>query len=131
MMVASSGSLVPGNIIVTESESDWGQPVAIAIVTLVGLQVDEVLELLHLGQPLPGVVGETQVLQLVLGVKAEQDGVKDVHIDQGARLVRVAVSLLGLVLWGMKKLVILKNCKKIKRISPFQTRLATYLMASR
>ena len=98
MMVASSGSLVPGNIIVTKSESDWGQPVAIAIVTLVGLQVDEVLELLHLGQPLPGVVGETQVLQLVHGVKAEQDGVKDVHVDQGARLVRVAVRLLGLVL---------------------------------
>ena len=104
---------------------------AVAIVTLVGLQVDEVMELLHLGEPLPGVVGETQVLQLVLGVKAEQDGVKDVHIDQGARLVRVAVRLLGLVLWGVTKMVILMICKEIKTISPFQTRLATYLMASR
>ena len=66
------------------------------------VHVDEVLELLHLGEPLPGVVGHGQVGQLALGVEAEQDGVKDVRVDQGARLVRVAVSLLGLVLWGMK-----------------------------
>ena len=64
--------------------------------------MDEVLELLHLGEPLLGVVGHAQALQLALGVEAEQDGVEDVHVDQGARLVRVAVRLLGLVLWGMK-----------------------------
>ena len=75
---------------------------AVAIVALVGVQVDEVVVLLQLGQPLPGVVGQAQVIQHVLRVEAEQDGVKDVHIDQGARLVGVAVSLLGLVLWGMK-----------------------------
>ena len=75
---------------------------AVAIVALVGVQVDEVVVLLQLGQPLPGVVGQAQALQLALGVEAEQDGVKDVHIDQPTRLVRVAVSLLGLVLWEMK-----------------------------
>ena len=66
------------------------------------VHVDEVLELLHLGEPLLGVVGHVQALQLALGVEAEQDGVEDVHVDQGARLVRVAMRLLGLVLWGMK-----------------------------
>ena len=101
---------------------------AVAIVALVGVQVDEVVVLLQLGQPLPGVVGQAQVLQLVLRVEAEQDGVKDVHVDQGARLVRVAVRLLGLVLWGMRTL---KINKEVKMISPFQTRLATYLTASR
>ena len=60
--------------------------------------MDEVLELLHLGEPLLGVAGQTQALQLVLGVEAEQDGVDDVQVDQGARLVRVTVCLLGLVL---------------------------------
>ena len=89
------------------------------------VHVDEVLELLHLGEPLLGVVGQAQALQLALGVEAEQDGVEDVHVDQGARLVGVAVSLLGLVLWGMKKVVNSKICKEVKMISPFQTRLAT------
>ena len=70
------------------------------------VHVDQVLELLQLGEPLPGVVGQAQALQLALGVEAEQDGVEDVHVDQGARLVRVAVRLLGLVLWGMKILEI-------------------------
>ena len=60
----------------------------------------DVAELLHLGDPLPGVVGQGQALQLALGMEAEQDGVEDVHVDQGTRLVRVAVRLLGLVLWG-------------------------------
>ena len=32
------------------------------------------------------------------GVEAEEDGVEDVQVDQGARLVRVAVGLLRLVL---------------------------------
>ena len=73
-----------------------------SIVALVGVQVDQVLVMLQLGQPLPDVVGNVQVLQLVLGVEAEQDGVKDVRVDKDARLVRVAVSLLGLVLWGMR-----------------------------
>ena len=95
------------------------------------VHVDEVLELLHLGEPLPGVVGQAQALQLALGVEAEQDSVEDVHVDQGARLVRVAVSLLGLVLWGIKKLGALKINTEVKMISPFQTRLATYLTASR
>ena len=89
--------------------------------------------LLQLGEPLPGVVGQAQVLQLALGVEAKEDGVKDVHVHQGARLVRVAVCLLGLVLWGMKMLVEIYNFqnKEVKMISPFQTRLATYLTASR
>ena len=95
------------------------------------VHVDQVLELLHLGEPLPGVVGQAQALQLALGVEAEQDGVEDVHVDQGARLVRVAVSLLGLVLWGMTKIGALKINKEVKMILPFQTRLATYLTASR
>ena len=81
---------------------------AVAIVALVGVQVDEVVVLLQLGQPLPGVVGQAQVIQHVLRVEAEQDGVKDVRVDQGARLVGVAVSLLGLVLWGAKMVVTLK-----------------------
>ena len=97
------------------------------------VHVDEVLELLHLGEPLPGVVGHGQVGQLALGVEAEQDGVEDVHIDQGTRLVRVAVRLLGLVLWGLEKIRsrLQKINKEVKMISPFQTRLATYLTASR
>ena len=96
--------------------------------------MDEVLELLHLSEPLLGVVGQAQALQLALGVEAEQDGVEDVHVDQGARLVRVAVCLLRLVLWGMKVLLGIKiylQHREVKMISPFQTRLATYLTASR
>ena len=54
--------------------------------------------MLYLSEPLLGVVGQVQALQLALRVEAEQDSVKDVHIGQCARLVRVAVSLLGLVL---------------------------------
>ena len=64
-------------------------------------------------------------------MEAEQDGVEDVHVDQGARLVRVAVRLLGLVLWGKMKLGALKTGKEVQIISPFQTRLATYLTASK
>ena len=97
--------------------------------------MDEVLELLDLSEPLLGVVRQAQALQLALGVEAEQDSVKDIRVDQGARLVGVTVSLLGLVLWGMKvksemKISNLKY-KEAEMISPFQTRLATYLTASR
>ena len=74
----------------------------IAVVALVDVHVDQVLELLDLDEPLLGVGGQGQALQLALGVEAEQDGVKDIRVDQGARLVGVAVSLLGLVLWGMR-----------------------------
>ena len=97
------------------------------------VHVDQVLELLNLSEPLLGVVGHGQTLQLALGVEAEQDGVEDVHIDQGTRLVRVAVRLLGLVLWGLEKVRsrLQKINKEVKMISPFQTRLATYLTASR
>ena len=84
-------------------------PAAIAVVALVDVHVDQVLELLQLGEPLPGVVRQAQALQLALGVEAEQDGVEDVHVDQGARLVGVAVSLLGLVLWEMKSEVKILN----------------------
>ena len=62
--------------------------------------MDQVLELLNLSEPLLGVVGHGQTLQLALGVEAEQDGDDDVVVDQGAGLIRVAVRLLGLVLWG-------------------------------
>ena len=96
------------------------------------VHVDQVLELLDLGKPLLGVVRHAQTLQLALGVEAQKDGVKDVHIDQGTRLVRVAVRLLGLVLWGLENIRSrLKINKEVKMISPFQTRLATYLTASR
>ena len=47
---------------------------------------------------MPGVVGQVQLLDLVGRVEAEEDGVEDVQVDQGARLVRVAVGLLRLVL---------------------------------
>ena len=73
-----------------------------AVVALVDVHVDEVLELLNLGEPLPSVGGQAQALQLALGVEAEKNGVEDIHVDQGTRLIRVAVCLLGLVLWGIK-----------------------------
>ena len=60
--------------------------------------MDQVLQLLHLCQTLPGVVGQVQLLDLVGRVEAEEDGVEDVQVDQGARLVRVAVGLLRLIL---------------------------------
>ena len=60
--------------------------------------MDQILQLLHLSEPLPGVVGQVQLLDLVGRVEAEEDGVEDVQVDQGARLVRVAVGLLRLVL---------------------------------
>ena len=72
------------------------------VVALVDVHVDEVLELLNLGERLSGVVGQAQVLQLALGVEAEKNGVEDIHVDQGTRLIRVAVCLLSLVLWGIK-----------------------------
>ena len=74
-----------------------------AVVALVLDHVEDVAELLHLGEPLPGVLGQGQALQLALGMEAEQDGVEDVLVDQDTSLVRVAVHLLGLVLsvlWG-------------------------------
>ena len=97
------------------------------------VHVDEVLELLNLGETLLGVVRQGQALQLALGVEAEQDGDDDVVVDQGAGLIRVAVRLLGLVLWGLEKVRsrLQKINKEVKMISPFQTRLATYLTASR
>ena len=73
-----------------------------AVVALVDVHVDEVLELLNLGEPLSSVGGQAQALQLALGVEAEKNGVEDIHVDQGTRLIRVAVCLLGLVLWGIK-----------------------------
>ena len=86
----------------SQPPNQGGLPAAKAVVALVDVHVDEVLELLDLGEPLLGVVGQGQALQLALGVEAEQDGVKDIRVDQGARLVGVAVSLLGLVLWGLR-----------------------------
>ena len=62
--------------------------------------MDEILELLHLGEPLLGVGGQLLALQLALGMEAEQGGDDHVIVDQGAGLIRVAVRLLGLVLWG-------------------------------
>ena len=60
--------------------------------------MDQVLQLLQLGEPLPGVVRQVQVLDLAGRVEAEKDGVEDVQVDQGARLVGVAVGLLRLIL---------------------------------
>ena len=74
------------------------QPAAIAVVAPDDIHVDQILQLPHLSQPLPGVVGQVQLLDLVGRVEAEEDGVEDVQVDQGARLVRVAVGLLRLVL---------------------------------
>ena len=91
------------------------------------VHVDEILELLHLGEPLLGVGGQLLALQLALGMEAEQGSVDDVVVDQGVGLARVAVRLLGLVLWGIK----VTRLKIAITISPFHTRLATYLTASR
>ena len=91
------------------------------------VHVDEILELLHLGEPLLGVGGQLLALQLALGMEAEQGGVDDVVVDQGVGLARVAVRLLRLVLWGIK----VTRLKIAITISPVQTRLATYLTASR
>ena len=55
---------------------------------------------MELLEPLPCPL--RNLVHLVLRVEGEEDGVEDVHVDQGARLVRVAVRLLGLVLWAMK-----------------------------
>ena len=71
------------------------------VVALVDVHVDEILELLHLGEPLLGVGGQLLALQLALGMEAEQGSVDDVVVDQGVGLARVAVRLLGLVLWGL------------------------------
>ena len=70
------------------------------VVALVDVHVDEILVLPHLGEPLLGVGRQLLTTQLNLGVEAEQDGDDDVVVDQGAGLIRVAVRLLGLVLWG-------------------------------
>ena len=70
------------------------------VVALVDVHVDEVLVLLHLGEPLLGVGRQLLAPQFALGVEAKQDGDDDVVVDQGAGLIRVAVRLLGLVLWG-------------------------------
>ena len=72
------------------------------VVALVDVHLDEVLVLLHLGEPLLGVGRQLLAPQLALGVEAEKNGVEDIHVDQGTRLIRVAVCLLGLVLWGIK-----------------------------
>ena len=66
------------------------------VVALVDVHVDEILVLLNLGEPLLGVGRQLLAPQLALGVEAEQDGVEDVHVHQGARLVS-RVALLGLV----------------------------------
>ena len=73
-------------------------PAATAVVALDDVHVDQVLQLLHLGQTLPGVVREVQVLDLAGRVEAQKDGVEDVQVDQGARLVGMAVGLLCLIL---------------------------------
>ena len=53
--------------------------------------MDQILQLLHLSEPLPGVVGQVQLLDLVGRVEAEEDGVEDVQVDQDERLVRVSI----------------------------------------
>ena len=73
------------------------------VVALVDIHVDEILVLPHLGEPLLGVGRQLLAPQLALGVEAEQDGDDDVVVDQGAGLIRVAVRLLGLVLWGFRE----------------------------
>ena len=42
----------------------------------------------------------SRLFDLVGGVEVEEDGVEDVQVDQGARLVGVAVGLLRFVLCG-------------------------------
>ena len=70
----------------------------IAVVALDDVHVDQVLQLHQLCEPLPGVVGQVQLLDLAGRVEAEKDGVEDVQVDQGARLVGMAVGLLCLIL---------------------------------
>ena len=45
--------------------------------------MDQVLQLLHLGQTLPGVVGQVKILDLAGRVEAQKDGVEDVQVGQG------------------------------------------------
>ena len=61
---------------------------------------DEVVELVEVGEALPGLVRELVLPQAVLGVEAEQDGVQGVQVDHGAVRVRVVGGLLQVVLWG-------------------------------
>ena len=63
-------------------------------------QEDEVVEVVELGEALPGLVRELVLPQAVLGVEAEQDGVEGVQVDHGAVRVRVVGRLLHGVLWG-------------------------------
>ena len=60
---------------------------------------DEVVELVELGEALPGLVRELVLPQAVLGVEAEQDGVEGVQVDHGAVRVRVVGGLLHVILW--------------------------------
>ena len=83
------------------------------------VHVDQVLELLQLDKPLLGVVGEGQALQLALGVEAEQDCVKDVDVDQGARLIRVVDLVqgpdeVGDVLEGLQVVRLLRICEGLR-----------------
>ena len=65
-------------------------------------QEDEVVEVVELGEALPGLVREVVLPQALLGVEAEQDGVEGVQVDHGAVRVRVVGGLLHVVRWGEK-----------------------------
>ena len=75
-------------------------PPPLAVVAGVRPQEDEVVEVVELGEALPGLVRELVLPQAVLGVEAEQDGVQGVQVDHGAVRVRVVGGLLQVVLWG-------------------------------
>ena len=64
----------------------------------VPLQQDEVVEMLQLCQALLGVLWDRFVSKLLGGMKAEQDCVQDIQVNQGARRIRVAGGLFDLVL---------------------------------
>ena len=75
-------------------------PGTLAIAASVRPQEDEVVEVLQLGEALPGEVGELVLPEVLGGVEAEQDGVQGVQVDHGAVRVRVVGGLLQVVLWG-------------------------------
>ena len=73
-------------------------PRPLPVMARVPLQQDQQVQLVQLGQAVPGVVGELHVLHQLRRVEAQQHRVEHVQVDEGAGLVRVAVSLLRLVL---------------------------------
>ena len=87
------------------------------------VQVDQGIEAVELLEPLLGPLRDLAGLHLALRVEGKEDGVEDVHVDQGGVVPWVALLLLHLVLWGKVKVKILTMVTS-KTNSPFHTRSA-------